>query len=113
MYQCNWCGVVSDRMYCIPALSTQGTGPDVFVDFSAKEPKAFFIVVPWTCLLLIRASRLVDSKSPPRPWGRAQFVGILGSAVLLLLLLLLLSLLLLLLFCFSSYNYLFSIGKKR
>ena len=30
MHQCNWRGVVSDRVYRIPALPTQGTGPDVF-----------------------------------------------------------------------------------
>ena len=30
MHQCNWRGVVSDRVYCIPDLPTQGTGPDVF-----------------------------------------------------------------------------------
>ena len=41
MHQCNWCRVVSDRIYYIPALSTQGTGPNVFVDVSAKEPVAF------------------------------------------------------------------------
>ena len=71
------------------ALPTQGTGPDVVMDVSAEEPEAIF-VAPWTCLLMIRASRLVDSKGPPRPRGRAQFVGILGPAGLLLLLLLLL-----------------------
>ena len=53
----------------------------MYFDVSAKEPEAFFIVVPWMCLLLIRASRLVDSKGPPRPRGRAQFVGILGPSV--------------------------------
>ena len=30
MHQCNWQGVVSDRIYRIPALLIQGTGPDVF-----------------------------------------------------------------------------------
>ena len=52
-----------------------------------------FLVMPWTCLLLIRESRLVDSKGPPLPWGRAKFVGILGPVLLVLLLLLLLLLL--------------------
>ena len=33
------------------------------------------------CLLLIRTSRLVDSKGPPKPRGRAQFEGILGLFV--------------------------------
>ena len=70
-------GVVNDRIYCIPAFPTQGMGPDVFVDVSAKEPEAFFIIVPWTCLLLIRVSRHVDSRSTVH-WSRAQFVGILG-----------------------------------
>ena len=30
MHQCNWRGVVSDRVYCIPASSPQNTGPNVF-----------------------------------------------------------------------------------
>ena len=45
-----------------------------------RNRKPFF-VVPLTCLLLIRASRHMDSKGLPVPWGRAQFVGILELGV--------------------------------
>ena len=41
MQWCNWRGVVSDRIYCRPALPTQGTGWDVFVDVSPKGPDVF------------------------------------------------------------------------
>ena len=47
----------------------------IFLDDSTEEPVAFF-VMPWTCLLLIRASRHIDSGSTV-PQGRAQFEGIL------------------------------------
>ena len=42
MHQCNWRGVVGDLAYCMPALPTQGTGWDVFVDVFPKGPDAFF-----------------------------------------------------------------------
>ena len=73
----------------------------MYLDVSAEEPEAFFcraFVAPWTCLLLIRVSRLVDLKGPPKPPGRAQFGGILGLVLPLLLLLLLLFLLVLIIF---------------
>ena len=80
MHQCNWRGVVSDRVYRMLALPTQGMGPDVVKDVSTEEPEAFF-VAPWTCLLLIRASKLVESKGPSKPCGRAQFEGIVGPVL--------------------------------
>ena len=61
----------------MPAMPIQGTGLD-------EEPEAFFIVVSWAFFLLIRASRLVDSKGQPGPWGRAQFVGTLGPVFIFL-----------------------------
>ena len=50
-----------------------------------------FLIIPWTCLLLIRVYRLVDSEGPLLPWGRAKFAGILMPVILLVLLLLLLN----------------------
>ena len=87
MHQCNWRGVVSDHIYRIPALPTHGTGPDVFGCLCRGTGSLFYC-----CALDMpfndKASRLVDSKGPPRPWGRVQFVGILGPAFRLLILLL-------------------------
>ena len=42
MQRYNLHGVVSDLVYRIPALPTQGTGPDVVMDVSAEEPEALF-----------------------------------------------------------------------
>ena len=74
--------------YIVYLLYQHKVQGQMYLDVFAEEPETFFIVMSWTCLLLIRASRLVYSTVPPRPRGRAQFEGILGPFTLLLLLLL-------------------------
>jgi hypothetical protein len=71
-------------------LLCHGRVPDGIFWLVPQEPVVVFVVIPWTVLLLIRRSRHIDSEGPPLPWGRAQFVGMLGPGLLLLLLLLLL-----------------------
>ena len=51
--------------------------PDECLWLVSQEPESF-IVVPWTVLLLIRASRHMNSNESTVPRGRAQFEGILG-----------------------------------
>ena len=70
-------------------LLCHGRVPDGIFWLIPQEPVVVFVVIPWTVLLLIRRSRHIDSEGPPLPWGRAQFVGMLGPDELLLLLLLL------------------------
>ena len=87
MHQCNWRGVVSDRIYRIPALPTQGTGPDVFGCLCRGTGSLFYCLaldVPFTdkgiqaCRL--KGSTAASGQSAVRRHTRAS-LGLVAVAV--------------------------------